>query len=64
VGPRRVQDQSFYHLGIDSIIIFTIELMFSPVSICLPLNSITEKTTDQIFMKCYGIDVHNGGTNR
>jgi len=33
--------------------------MLSPVSVCLSVNSITKKTTDQIFMTFYGTDVHH-----
>jgi len=39
------------------------EVMFSPVSVCLPLT-VYSKITEQIFMKFYGVVGNNPGTNR
>ena len=38
-------------------------VMLSPVSVCLSVNWITQ-TTDQLFMKFYGMVGHNPGTSR
>jgi len=39
------------------------EVIFSPVSICLSVNRITQKSTRQIFLKFYRIGGYNPGTN-
>ena len=48
-----------------SIFTFAKKVVFSPVSVCLSVNTITQKkTTEQNFMKVYEMVEHNTWTNK